>query len=120
MKLIKNITFMSIAAIFLSVSAFSANADIGRKIFMQKSTKKGITGGNCLACHDVSGESIDQPGMLGPKLANLNLWPEKAIYDKLYDPTVTNPISAMPPFGANAILSEEELQHVVAYLKTIK
>jgi len=120
MKLIKNIIFASVVSVFFLTSAFSGNAEIGRKIFMAKKSKNGIAAGNCLACHDVSGEKVNQPGVLGPKLAHLNTWPKKALYDQVFDPTKRNPISAMPPFGANALLTEEELQDVVAYLKTIK
>ncbi len=87
---------------------------LGEKIFNTKKL------GNCLACHAVNGKEIDTPGTLGPKLQNLSLWPKEALYEKIYDPYKTNPISAMPPFGKNAILTDEEIWAVVAYLKTIK
>jgi sulfur-oxidizing protein SoxX len=120
MKLIKSILLV-LAITFFSASSLLAggNAEIGKKIFMSKKSKNGITAGNCIACHDVSGEKIEQPGTVGPKLAYLSAWPKQALYDRLYDPTTINPISAMPPFGANALLDEDELQDVVAYLKTI-
>ena len=45
---------------------------------------------------------------------------EKALYDKVYDPYSTNPISAMPAFGKNGLLSDHQIKAVVAFLKTIK
>jgi len=94
-----------------------ANDDLvkeGKKIFMTKKL------GNCLACHNVNGEKVDGPGSFGPKLQYLSAWPEQALYDKIYDPYTTNPISVMPAFGKNGVLDDKQIKAVVAYLKTIK
>jgi len=45
---------------------------------------------------------------------------DEFLYQKIYDPYTTNPTSAMPPFGKNGVLSDEEIKAVVAYLKTVK
>jgi len=108
-----------IASALLAFSATSlfANADLvkeGEKIFNTKKI------GNCLACHAANGKNVDNPGTLGPKLKFLSSWPEKALYDKVYNPYTTNPISAMPAFGKNGVLSDHQIKAVVAYLKTIK
>ena len=105
------------AVVALTSGATMANDKLvekGKKIFMTKKL------GNCLACHDVNGVKVDGPGSFGPKLQFLSAWPEQALYDKIYDPYTTNPISAMPPFGKNGILNDEEIKAVVAFLKTIK
>jgi mono/diheme cytochrome c family protein len=34
----------------------------------------------------------------------------------LYDPTVANSQSAMPPFGRNRLLTEKELNDLTAYI----
>jgi sulfur-oxidizing protein SoxX len=97
--------------------AFNLNAndvEEGKKIFMTKKI------GNCLACHDVNGENVPQAGALGPKLMALKHWPKETLYKKVFDATVDNPISAMPPFGANKVLTNEQIHKVVAYLKTIE
>ena len=109
------LTLASLVA-FISVASFAGDnlAAEGKKIFMTKKL------GNCLACHDVNGESVNGPGSFGPKLQYLSAWPEKALYDKVYDPYTTNPISAMPAFGKNGVLSSKQITAVVAYLKTIK
>jgi sulfur-oxidizing protein SoxX len=118
MKQLKPLIFALAGGLLASSLAFAGdNADLvkkGEKIFNTKKI------GNCLACHDANGKKIEGPGTLGPKLQNLSLWPEQALYDKIYDPYTTNPTSAMPPFGKNGVLTDEEIKAVVAYLKTIK
>ncbi|MGM0519876.1 MAG: sulfur oxidation c-type cytochrome SoxX [Campylobacterota bacterium] len=97
-----------------AIASDEAMIEKGKKIFMTK------TEGNCLACHAANGVEIDGPGMLGPKLQGLQYWPKEALYEKIYNPYVTNPISVMPPFGKNGWLNDEEINAVVAFLKTIK
>ncbi len=105
----------SLVAITSGVSFAGDNlVEEGKKIFMTKKL------GNCLACHAVNGVEVDGPGSFGPKLQYLSSWPEQALYDKIYDPYTTNPISAMPPFGKNGVLSDKQIKAVVAFLKTIK
>jgi len=111
--LVRVVTVVALATVF---SYGGSNIDLvkmGEKIFNEKKL------GNCLACHAVNGKKINGPGSFGPKLQYLSAWPEQALYDKIYDPYTTNPISAMPPFGKNGILSDKQIKAVVAYLKTI-
>jgi sulfur-oxidizing protein SoxX len=115
MKLIRNLLMASAVTGALASGAL-ANADLvakGEKIFNTKNL------GNCLACHAVNGKNIDGPGSMGPQLQYLSAWPEQALYDKIYDPYTTNPISQMPAFGKSGWLSDSEIKAVVAYLKTI-
>jgi len=75
--------------------------------------------GNCLACHMMDdGES---PGTLGPPLVAMQVrYPDKAkLRAQIYDPTVANAESAMPPFGKHEILTEDELDKVVEYVWTL-
>jgi len=105
------------AVVALSATFANANSDLvkeGEKIFNTKKI------GNCFACHAANGKKINGPGSLGPKLQYLSSWPQKALYDKVYDPYTTNPISAMPAFGKNGVLTDKQIKAVVAYLKTIK
>ncbi len=116
MKLIKNIVIAATIG-SLAVTYSLANDDLvkkGEKIFITKNL------GNCIACHDANGKTIDGPGSMGPKLQALQYWPEQALYDKVYNPNSTNPISQMPAFGKNGLLSDDEIKAVVAYLKTIQ
>lgn len=115
MNLIKKLLTASAISGLMAVSGFASEDLVskGEKIF----NTKGL--GNCLACHAVNGKEIDGPGSMGPKLQYLSAWPEEALYEKIYNPYTTNPISAMPAFGKNGWLSDGEIKALVAYLKTI-
>lgn len=116
MKLAKKIMITLASASVISTSCF-ANADLvkeGEKLFTTN------TLGNCIACHAANGKTLDGPGSLGPKLQYLSSWPDEALYEKIYDPYKSNPISAMPAFGKNGWLSDHEIKALVAYLKTIE
>jgi sulfur-oxidizing protein SoxX len=108
-----------IASAVSGLIATSGSADLvkkGEKIFTNKKL------GNCVACHAVNGSAKVEkmgPGSFGPKLQYLSAWPEQALYDKIYDPYTTNPISAMPAFGKNGWLDDNEIKALVAYLKTV-
>ena len=117
MKLVKNLLVASAVSGLLVTSSF-ANSDMvkkGEKIFNTKKL------GNCLACHDVNGKKINNPGSLGPKLTGLKFWDDKTLYDTVYDIYAARglKVSAMPAFGKDAWLSDQEIKAVVAYLKTI-
>ncbi len=115
MKLIKSLV-VAAAISGLAVTGSLAGDDLvkkGEKIFMTKKL------GNCIACHDINGKTLNGPGSMGPKLQYLSAWPEEALYAKVYNPYTTNPISQMPAFGKSGWLSDGEIKAVVAYLKTI-
>jgi sulfur-oxidizing protein SoxX len=117
MKLAKSLLIASALSGLIATSSFAADDALvkkGEKIFMTKNL------GNCLACHAANGKNVDGPGSMGPKLQALQYWPTEALYQKIYDPYTTNPISAMPAFGKNGWLDDSEIKALVAYLKTIK
>lgn len=115
MCLIKKMLTSTVIVSAFAVSGFGSEDLVkkGEKIFNTN------TQGNCVACHAVNGKELDGPGTMGPILQYLSAWPEQAIYDKIYDPYTTNPISAMPAFGKNGWLTDAEIKALVAYLKTI-
>lgn len=117
MSLIKNIaTIVTVGFVFL-LNANATDTDLIKKGEVIYTTN---TKGNCIACHDANGKTFDGPGTLGPKLQYLALWPDEALYNKVFDPTNPgDPITAMPSFGRNGWLSDDEIKAVVAYLKTI-
>lgn len=75
--------------------------------------------GNCLACHMIG--DGDLAGNIGPPLlAMQQRFPDKAVLRaQVWDATVKNPHSVMPPFGRNRILTEEEIDKIVDYLYTL-
>ena len=114
----KILTIAVSASALFSFAMAGSNANLvkeGEKIFNTKKI------GNCLACHDVNGKKINNPGDLGPKLTGLKNWDEKTLYDTVYDIYKARGLkfSAMPAFGKSGWLSDHEIKAVVAYLKTI-
>lgn len=85
-------------------------------------------GGNCYNCHQISKEEISF-GTLGPSLYNYgklrgvtdpNAAASKAIVEytwgKLYNARAYNACSQMPRAGHKGILTEQQMQHVMALL----
>jgi len=94
------------------VRAQSAAAE-GQKIAFDRSK------GNCLTCHDIKGGNL--PGSIGPKLENIkSKYPDRSdLVAILTDETKRNPLTVMPPFGRNRILTEREINAVVDFLQTL-
>jgi sulfur-oxidizing protein SoxX len=74
--------------------------------------------GNCLTCHDIRGG--DAPGNVGPPLAGMKQrFPDRQeLVAIIFDETRRNPLSVMPPFGRNLILTKDEIESVVDFLYT--
>lgn len=75
--------------------------------------------GNCLACHKIADGSL--PGNIGPELVNMKArYPDKSkLRAQIWDPTVANPNTIMPPFGKHKMISEEELDKIVEFIHTL-
>ena len=75
--------------------------------------------GNCLACHKIEGG--DLPGNIGPELVNMKArYPDKAkLRAQIWDATVTNPNTIMPPFGKHKMLTEKEIDLVTEYIYSL-
>ncbi|MDE2260689.1 MAG: sulfur oxidation c-type cytochrome SoxX [Betaproteobacteria bacterium] len=76
--------------------------------------------GNCLACHAIPGEpKAESPGNIGPPLVNMKeRYPDRAkLRARIWDATVYNPDTSMPPFGRNKILTEHEIDLVTDYIQ---
>jgi sulfur-oxidizing protein SoxX len=75
--------------------------------------------GNCLACHVI--DDGDLPGNGGPPLVAMRVrFPDRAVLRaQIWDATVRNPDSVMPPYGRNLILTEEEIDWVVDYIHSL-
>ena len=101
-----------VTGFMLPAHAQSAAAE-GQKIAFDRSK------GNCLTCHDIKGG--DLPGSIGPKLENIKAkYPDRNdLVAILNDETKRNPLTVMPPFGRNRILTEREINAVVDFLQTL-
>jgi sulfur-oxidizing protein SoxX len=75
--------------------------------------------GNCLTCHVIKG--ADLPGTIGPELVDIKAkYPNRDdLVAIVFDETKRNPLTVMPPFGRNRILTEQEINAVVDFLQTL-
>jgi sulfur-oxidizing protein SoxX len=75
--------------------------------------------GNCLTCHAIKGG--EYPGTIGPELTDIkSKYPNRdELVAILTDETKRNPLSVMPPFGRNRILTEKEISAIVDFLQTL-
>jgi sulfur-oxidizing protein SoxX len=105
----------AIAALALALSAAAAHAqsaDEGRKLAFDRGK------GNCLTCHVIKGG--DLPGTIGPELKELKgRYDRKDLIAIVTDETQRNPLTVMPPFGRNRILTEQEINAIVDFLQTL-
>ncbi len=101
----------------LATGAASAASDAqtteGKALVMERSR------GNCLACHVIADGR--QPGNIGPPLVAMKArFPDADIlHEQIWDATIRNPDSRMPPFGRHNILSGREIDLIVQYLYTL-
>ena len=78
-------------------------------------------GGNCYACRQLTKKEVSY-GTLGPSLSEYgklrDFKPEavKAAYEKIYNSHAALACSTMPRFGANRILTVEQIKDAVALL----
>ncbi len=76
------------------------------------------TKGNCMACHAIAGTLS---GNIAPPLVAMKQrFPDKAkLRDMISDARKFNPKTVMPPFGPHEILSQDEIDKVVAFVLTL-
>ena len=76
--------------------------------------------GNCLACHQIKGGEL--PGNMGPPLIAMKArYPDREdLKAVIYDPRDKYGVQTiMPPFGANEILSDKEIDAIVDFILTL-
>jgi len=63
----------------------------------------------------------DLPGNIAPPLVSMKLrYPDRAkLREQIWDATIRNPNSIMPPFGRHQLLSEEEIDNITDYILTL-
>lgn len=75
--------------------------------------------GNCLGCHRIPGDAkAITLATLGPPLINIReRFPDRAaVRAQLWDSTVRNPNTIMPPFGKHGVLTDQEIEHILDYI----
>jgi sulfur-oxidizing protein SoxX len=74
--------------------------------------------GNCHSCHLIAG--INYGDVAPPLVSMKQRFPDKAkLRAQVWDASVANPKTVMPPFGRHGILSEDEIDKVVEFLLTL-
>lgn len=116
-----------LAALLLPVAAWAGDADKGRAI----ATAGGEA--SCVLCHAIPG-ARGAAGNLGPSLAGVGRRLSAAqLKARIVDASRADPQSAMPPYGrtqglyqvaaryrGRPLLSDEQIDDVVAFLLTLK
>ena len=75
--------------------------------------------GNCLACHGMPTQTdAESTGLYGPPLIAMSArYPDKAkLRAQIWDATVANPNTSMPPFGRHKILTEQEIDKITDFI----
>lgn len=78
------------------------------------------TGGNCYACHELSPAEVSY-GTIGASLKGYGRLHSadteaRRVYEKIYNSQAIVPCSLMPRFGANGLLTIEQIKDLVALL----
>ena len=100
----------------LSIAAEVAKEPAGRTIVFNKAK------GNCLACHAIPNDpKAESPGNIGPPFIMVKeRFPDRnKLRAQIWDSTVANPKTSMPPFGKHQILTEQEIDQVVEYIHSL-
>jgi L-cysteine S-thiosulfotransferase len=104
---------LMIAALSITTADAQSGAADGQRLAFDRSK------GNCLSCHEIKGG--DLAGTIGPALKDIkSKYPDRnELFAILSDETRRNPQTAMPPFGRNRILTEQEIGAIVDFLQTL-
>lgn len=104
---------LALAPGLTAAGAGEGDAKSGQKVANDRKT------GNCVACHVMP--DAESPGAIGPPLIQMQArYPDKEkLREQIWDATIANPGSSMPPFGKHGILTEEQFNNVLAYIWSI-
>ncbi|CAB9539322.1 Sulfur oxidation cycle carrier protein SoxY-Cys110-persulfide--sulfur compound transferase, SoxX subunit [Bathymodiolus brooksi thiotrophic gill symbiont] len=112
-KNISIVAVVTLASLFIMPLEASAKEMTGKELAFDRKL------GNCLACHSVSDGG--QPGNIGPPLIAMKArFPDKAVLRaQIWDATVKNSKSLMPPFGKHKVLTENQIDKVTDFIHSL-
>ena len=117
-KIVSTTSFIAVAITGLGLASTTVHAAGISKSNIEKGQEIAFSRkkGNCLACHGIKGGKL--PGNIAPPLVAMQQrFPDKAkLKAQIYDSTVENPNSIMPPFGRHKIISDKEIDLVTDYI----
>ncbi len=75
--------------------------------------------GNCIACHRFRGAGVSSN--VGPELRDMaRRYPDRqALRAQIWDAGARNPDTLMPPFGRYGILSEDEIDALTDFVRSL-
>ena len=109
----RHVALLAVALLGAGAAQAQSGAADGQKIAFDRGK------GNCLSCHVIKGG--DLPGSIAPPLVDIkSKYPDRNVLVAIVtDETKRNPLTVMPPFGRNRILTEQEINAVVDFLQTL-
>ncbi|MGA7948927.1 MAG: sulfur oxidation c-type cytochrome SoxX [Thiobacillaceae bacterium] len=114
---VKVVTTALLGTVVLAGAALAADAPkkepTGKELAFDRSK------GNCLACHGMpTVPDAESTGLYGPPLIAMSArYPDKAkLRAQIFDATVANPNTSMPPFGRHKILTEQEIDKITDFI----
>lgn len=99
-------------------SPISGDAANGAKLVADRNR-----GGSCLACHVMGpAGNAELPGNAAPDLSEIGSAgrEDEWLFNYIYDARVYNPETVMPPWGSHGFFNDQEINDMVAFLKTLK
>lgn len=115
----KLISAVAVAGVTLSVAGTAVAGSHNEALIKEgQAVYHTKTRGNCISCHDIPDEIKNQPGNQGPMIiAMKQRFPNKAeLRAQVWDASVKNPLTIMPPMGKHDNLTEAEIDAVVEYI----
>lgn len=112
-RLVWVLTMLTLSAAACATRGADADVATGRQL--AHDWRKG----NCLACHKIPGDAQALTSAdIGPPLVDMKKrFAERGrLRAQIWDARGVNPDTVMPPFGANHILTEGEIDKIVDYL----
>ena len=118
-RLMSSLVATVTAIMLLGTVAVSPEAGAASAVEDGKAVAYDRKKGNCMTCHVMDDATL--AGNVGPPLLAMKArFPDKAVLrEQIYDATVKNPQSMMPPFGRHGVLSDKEIDNIVEYLYTL-
>jgi len=116
MRIKTTILFSLVTALGVTNLSYAGEDADGKSLALDK--KKG----NCVACHAMPGEKkAEAAGNIGTPLVDMkSRYPDRAkLRAQIWDATVANPETLMPPFGRNKIMTEQEIDLVTDYILSL-
>lgn len=115
----KLISAIAVAGVTLGVAGTAVAGSHNEAMIAEgQAVFHGKSRGNCVACHDIPDPIKNQPGTQGPMIIAMKArFPDKAeLRAQIWDASVKNPLTIMPPMGKFDNLTEAEIDAVVEYI----